>query len=92
VEGNGNFSGRLKDYPAAKIIVSCGKCALRVQYDKQAMLRAGGDRPLTHLHDDIRRRHGCPRMGPRANMYDNCDAIFDNILPAGNSYLAAKGR
>ena len=36
----------LSDYPAAKVVVACLKCRLRVQYDRAAMIAASGDRPL----------------------------------------------
>lgn len=79
----------LADYPAAKVIVSCSECGWRVQYDRQAMLDAGGDRPLTTLRTDIAARQGCkhPGINPM-NAWEHCKARFENITSA---YQRAKG-
>lgn len=45
----------LSRYPAHKIVVECGKCGMRAQYDKLGMLEAGGDRPLPDLLREIAR-------------------------------------
>lgn len=85
-----NGAARLSAYPAGKVIVACEKCGRRVQYDKQAMLDAGGDRPLPHLLIEIIRRMGCDKIRS-TNIYDRCGAKYENILPDGNAYQKAKG-
>jgi hypothetical protein len=71
----------LADYPAAKVIVACDDCGFRVQYDKLAMLKAGGDRPLTTLLTDIANRHGCkqPKLD-RYNAWKHCKARYENVI------------
>lgn len=71
-------------------MVACEKCGRRVQYDKRAMLDAGGDRPLPLLLTEIVRRMGCDKIHS-TNIYDRCGAKYANILPAGNAYQKAKG-
>ena len=44
----------LSGSPARKILVECTKCGLLVQYDRDAMLAAGGDRTLGELLDSSR--------------------------------------
>jgi hypothetical protein len=80
----------LSKYPAAKIIVECDKCGLRVQYDQLEMLEVGGDRPLPDLLSAIARRNGCDKFD-RNQMYDWCKAQYANLVPAKNSYAKAKG-
>lgn len=79
----------LADYPASKVIVACPECGWRVQYDKQAMLDAGGDRPLTTLRTDIAKRQGCkyPELDPM-DAWKHCKAKFQNAV---SSYRKAKG-
>ena len=89
---SGKFKGAaaLSSYPEAKIIVACDKCGMRAQYDKAAMLAAGGDRPLTILLKEIARRKGCTKLdSPHA--YDQCRAMYANILPRANAYERARG-
>ncbi len=69
----------LSSYPADKIVVSCAKCGMRKQYDKAAMLKAGGDRKLTYLLDDIARRSGCTKLEQGADIYDRCGAIYPEL-------------
>ncbi len=67
----------LSDYPAAKFVVACLKCRLRVQYDRAAMLSAGGDRPLPDLLNSIARRHGCALVDrPSADIYVRWGAAY----------------
>lgn len=73
----------LSKYPAPKIIVECETCGMRAKYDKLEMLEAGGDRPLTHLLDEIARRKGCTRMD-RFDIRNLCRARYANLL-AGNT-------
>lgn len=69
--------------------MSCEKCGMHVRYDKQGMLDAGGDRPLTVLLTEIVKRNGCEKAeGHR--LYDRCEALYAN-LAAANSYAKAKG-
>ena len=53
----------LSSYPADKIVASCDRCGLRKRFDKAAMLKTGGDRPLGLLLDDI---SGDPGQLPKA--------------------------
>jgi hypothetical protein len=70
----------LSDYPAAKIVVACLKCRLRVQYDRAAMLATGGDRPLPDLLTSIARRHGCALVDrPSADIYVRCGAAYPEL-------------
>ena len=83
-------SAALSSYPGAKIVVACDKCGMRAQYDKAAMLAAGGDRPLTILLKEIALRKGCTKLAsPHA--YDQCRAMYANILPSTNAYERARG-
>lgn len=79
----------LADYPAAKIIIACEVCGWRAQYDRQAMLDAGGDRPLTTLRTDIAKRQGCkyPEIDPM-DAWRHCKARFQNVI---SDYQRAKG-
>ncbi|TIO62924.1 hypothetical protein [Mesorhizobium sp.] len=79
----------LADYPAPKIVVECAVCSWRVQYDKKAMLDAGGDRPLTYLIDEIAQRQGCkfPKINPH-RAQEHCRARYANIV---SDYQRAKG-
>ncbi|RVC47557.1 hypothetical protein EN781_00015 [Mesorhizobium sp. M4A.F.Ca.ET.090.04.2.1] len=82
----------LADYPADKIIVECEQCGWRAQFDKAAMIEAGGDRPMTHLLDDIARRKGCTRVALDMNDIKNhCRARYVNIDPKPSDYAKAKG-
>ena len=79
----------LSTFPAHKVRVACDKCKLSVQYDRDAMLAAGGDRTLASLLDAIARRHGCERIGRvRVNIYDRCGAYFSELV----DLLRASGR
>ncbi|MDX8513504.1 hypothetical protein [Mesorhizobium captivum] len=73
----------LADYPAQKVIAACETCGWRVQYDKQAMLDAGGDRALTLLIKDIAARQGCrfPEINPM-RAQEHCRARYENIASA----------
>ena len=79
----------LADYPAAKVIIACDECGWRVQYDKQAMLDAGGDRPLTTLRTAIAARQGCKHPEVDAmDAWKHCKAKYQN---AASAYQRAKG-
>lgn len=83
----------LSEFPSDKVIVSCDKCGLRKQYDKDAMLLAGGDRTLALLLDEIVARVGCPKA-KSLSVYDRCGAKYDELLAllgGGNAYAKAKG-
>ncbi|AWC23698.1 hypothetical protein ASC75_08085 [Aminobacter sp. DSM 101952] len=83
----------LSEYPSEKVIVSCEKCGMWKQYDRDAMVRAGGDRTLAHLLDDIVARAGCTR-NQNFNVYDRCGAKYEELaalLGGGNAYAKAKG-
>lgn len=70
-------SSLLSSYPSDKIVVACKKCGMRKQFDKAAMLRAGGDRPLTLLLDEVARRSGCTLVDrPSVDIYDRCEANY----------------
>ena len=71
----------LSSYPADKIVAACSKCGLRQRFDKTAMLKAGGDRPLGLLLDDIARRGNCPKQQASPNIYDRCGIVYPE-LPA----------
>jgi hypothetical protein len=78
----------LSQFPGRKIRVACEKCPLTAQYDRDAMLASGGDRPLPGLLDEIARRMGCPRMdNPGVNSWDKCQAIYVEI----SALLKARG-
>ena len=69
----------LADYPADKRVVSCDKCGLRQRFDKAAMIRAGGNRPLGLLLDDIAirastKRHATP------DIYDKCGILYPALV------------
>lgn len=70
------------------MVVACAKCGLRMQYDKAAMLEAGGDRKLTYLLDEIVRRGGCSKMDAGPNIYDRCGAAYEGLV----EMLKASGR
>jgi hypothetical protein len=80
----------LSTFPARKVRVACDKCRLNVQYDRNGLLAAGGDRTLASLLDDIVRRHGCGRRldRERVNIFDRCGARFSELAP----FLRAVGR
>jgi hypothetical protein len=80
----------LSAYPADKIILTCDKCGMHVQYDKADMLKAGGDRGLPDLRLEIARRKGCTKVGS-IYAYDTCRITYANILPEKNAYQKAKG-
>ena len=71
----------ISSYPADKIVVSCDKCGLRKRFDKAAMLKTGGDRPLGLLLDDIAIRANCPKRNATANIYDRCGIIYPELVP-----------
>jgi len=50
---------RISNYPTEKIRVSCERCGLKKQYDREAMIKVGGDRTLVNLLDQIVERDGC---------------------------------
>lgn len=80
----------LSDYPAPKLIMSCELCGWRVQYDKQAMLDAGGDRSLPELKRDIANRHHCKQPGiDPMDAWKHCKASYENAV---SGYQKAKGR
>ena len=70
----------LSSYPAHKILASCDKCGLRKQFDKSAMLKAGGDRPLGLLLDDIAVRANCPKRKATADIYDRCGILYPELV------------
>ncbi|CAI2934991.1 hypothetical protein [Aminobacter niigataensis] len=83
----------LSEFPSEKVIVSCEKCGMWKQYDRDAMVRAGGDRTLAHLLDDIVARIGCPKANS-LSVYDRCGAKYEELarlLGGGNAYAKAKG-
>lgn len=83
----------LSEFPSDKVIISCEKCGLRKQYDRDAMLHAGGDRTLAHLLDEIVERVQCPKA-KSVSIYDRCGAKYDELLAllgGGNAYAKAKG-
>lgn len=68
----------LSDHPHEKLRVFCEKCGRRAQYDKQAMLEAGGDRKMPDLRVDITKQLGCQlALNPGVNLYDRCQMRFD---------------
>ena len=69
----------LSSYPAEKVVVSCDKCGLRKRFDKTAMLKAGGDRPLGLLLDDIATRSNCPKRQASADIYNRCGIIYPEL-------------
>ena len=80
----------LADYPAPKLIMSCELCGWRVQYDKRAMLDAGGDRSLPDLIREVAGRNQCKQpMVDRMDAWKHCKARYENAV---SGYQAAKGR
>ncbi|CAI2932459.1 conserved protein of unknown function [Aminobacter niigataensis] len=69
----------LTEFPSDKVIVSCEKCGLRRQYDRDAMVRTGGDRTLAHLLDEIVARVGCPKANS-LSVYERCGAKYEELL------------
>ncbi|AWC22044.1 hypothetical protein CO731_01500 [Aminobacter sp. MSH1] len=69
----------LSEYPSDKVIISCEKCGMRKQYDRDAMVRTGGDRTLAHLLDEIVARVGCPKASS-LSVYDRCGAKYEELL------------
>ena len=56
---------RLSSHPYRKILVTCARCNLRVQYDRDGLLMAGGDRGLTDLLTQVAERKAalrCPAV------------------------------
>ena len=81
----------LSEFPSEKVIISCEKCGMWKQYDRDAMVRTGGDRTLAHLLDEIVARVGCPKA-KSLSVYDRCGAKYEELLTlmgGGNAY--AKG-
>ena len=70
----------LSSYPADKVVAACDKCGLRKQFDRAAMLRAGGDRPLGLLLDEIARRGNCPKQRNTADIYDRCGVLYPELV------------
>ena len=69
-------------------------CGRKGRYDRDDMLRAGGDRKLSDLLDAIARRWECER----ATSYEDlefCGLAFSNlpeaVPPSANAYELAKG-
>jgi hypothetical protein len=71
---------KLADFPGRKIKVECERCGLRKQFDKAAMIVAGGaDRPPTLLIDEIARRSGCTLVDdPGPTAYDIARCAIPN--------------
>ncbi len=69
----------LSEFPSDKIIISCEKCGLRKQYDRDAMLHAGGDRTLARLLEEIVARIGCPKVNT-LSIYDRCGAKYEELV------------
>jgi hypothetical protein len=69
----------LSEFPSQKVIVSCEKCGLRRQYDRNAMVRTGGDRTLAHFLDEIVVRVGCPKANS-LSFYERCGAKYEELL------------
>lgn len=83
----------LSEYPSDKVIVSCEKCGMWKQYDRDAMVRTGGDRTLAYLLDEIVARAGCTK-NQNLSVYDRCGAKYEDLLRlmgGGNAYAKAKG-
>lgn len=83
----------LSEYLSDKVIVSCEKCGIWKQYDRDAMVRTGGDRTLAHLLDEIVARAGCTK-NQTLSVYDRCGAKYEDLLRlmgGGNAYAKAKG-
>ena len=79
----------LSGFPARKILVECTKCGLLVQYDRDAMLAAGGDRTLGELLDSYRAAAGCALVDrPGFSPYQKCGASFFEL----SALLKAAGR
>jgi hypothetical protein len=75
---------------ADKLILTCDKCGLRVQYDKAQMLAVGGDRGLPDIRLQIARRKGCQYVdSPYA--FEGCKIRYENIQAERNAYAKAKG-
>lgn len=64
---------RLSQYPAEKVELSCAKCAIRVRYDRDACLAAGGDRDSRDFLNSVAQRHGC--KGHYPFIYQRVDVI-----------------
>ena len=59
------------EWATVAFLVTCARCNLRVQYDRDGLLMAGGDRGLTDLL--THRAEGLPCAVPRgADVYDRC--------------------
>ena len=63
---------RLSSYPYKKILVSCARCNLRIRYDRNALLMAGGDRGLPDFLTQVAERKRCPALARGADVYDRC--------------------
>ena len=63
---------RLSSYPYRKILLTCARCNLRVQYDRDALLMAGGDRGIPDFLTQVAERNGCPALSRGADVYDRC--------------------
>ncbi|MBA8906455.1 hypothetical protein [Aminobacter ciceronei] len=51
---------------------------MRKQFDRDAMVRAGGDRTLAHLLDEIVARAGCTKINT-LSVYDRCGAKYEEL-------------
>ncbi|MCO6050815.1 hypothetical protein NGM99_13610 [Mesorhizobium sp. RP14(2022)] len=81
----------ISDYPEPKIKVSCEKCGRRAQYDRDAMIKAGGDRRLLDLLDAIQERLKCETLERDPDIYNKCRLKYENIRPATpNAYEQAR--
>lgn len=69
----------LSEFPAQKVLITCDKCGMRKQYDRDAMVKAGGDRTLAHLLDEIVARAGCTRINT-LSVYDRCGAKYEELV------------
>ena len=70
---------RLSSYPYRKILVTCARCNLRVQYDRDALLMAGGDRGLPDLLTQVAEKKGCPALSRGADVYDRCLLMLPDL-------------
>ncbi|CAI2931906.1 conserved protein of unknown function [Aminobacter niigataensis] len=70
----------LSEFRSDKVIVSCEKCGMRKhQYDRDAMMRTGGDYTLAHLLDEIVARVGCPKANG-LSVYERCGAKYEELV------------
>ncbi|MFC6487382.1 hypothetical protein [Nitratireductor sp. GCM10026969] len=75
---------RLSEYPFRKVYLHCPKCGIEAQYDRDELIRAGGDRELLDFRLEVARRKGCTKtkIDP-SRVFDLCGIVYPDLVKAG---------